>query len=194
MGSGTATGVEDQIDAGSPPVNGTIAAGFPAPSAGPLGVCARAKDNDYVDPVTGVDSDSLSAHYTLSAANGTFTYSGGSYTGPVTITIESSSTFFFGPQGTHYGPSVVPGADCAADNLGHLSPVPAKVTVNGGTTFSCNATGSFWREGADAFGATVTLPAGTCLGSKVDFIGAFQPPCGLPFPLPACINGAYTQQ
>lgn len=192
LGSGAASGTEDQLDAGDPPVNGTIDPGVPAPTVGPLGVCARAKDNDYVDPVLGTDADSLSAKYTLNAGSGTFTTSTGSYSGPVTITIESTSTFYFGPQGTHFGPTAVFGANCGASNLGQLSPVPASITVSGGTTFSCTANGSFWREAGDVFGATVAFTTGACSTSTVDFRGVFQPPCGLPFA--DCIQGAYTQQ
>jgi len=186
VGQGVVTGTEDQLDAGDPPDNGTIDTGSEAPSFGPIGVCAKAADDEF----TPGDSDPYSAVYTLNAADGSLTLSDGPYSGPVTILIESSAEFYFGPQGTHGAPTFL-GNDCGADNLGQLSPVPATITVSG-DGFSCTSTsGNFWREAGDAFGSSASFSSGSCGGTTIDFVGVFQPPCGL---LLDCITGAYVQQ
>jgi len=182
---GVASGSEDQVDAAEPPVNGTIDTGMPGPALGPLGVCARAKSNDYKDPVTGLpDGDGLSAKYTLNGTGGP-----GSSVSAITIEITTNATFYFGPQGTHYGPSVT-GANCSATNLGPLGPIPATVKVTSGST-TCTGSGSFWRAAADGFSATAALTGSPC-GGSLTFTGVYQPPCGLP--VVACINGVYTLQ
>lgn len=196
VGHGVATGTEDQLDVGATPTNGTIDTGSEAPSFGPIGVCAKAADDEF----TPHDGDNLSAEYTLVANDGTLALASSSYEGTVTISVQTEAVFYFGPQGTHYGPTLL-GNDCGADNLGQLSPVPANVTVSG-TGFSCSASadydhdndspGSFWREAGDAFGVTATFSAGSdCGETTLDFVGVFQPPCGF---LVDCITGAYVQQ
>jgi len=201
LGDGVVGGIEDQVDAADPANSGTVDLIGTPPNLVPIfGLCAKAADDEYVPH----DADTLSAQYTLTTASsitgggGTLTLTSGSYTGPVTIEIKSQSVFYFGPQGTHYGLSSL-GSNCGATNLGHLSPVPAAITVsgnNGTTSFSCTApstAASFYREGADVMGATATFVSGdACGATTVTFTGVYQPPCGLPF-LPACINGRYTQ-
>ena len=182
LGSGVASGTEDQLDAGNPPVNGTIDVVGQPPNTGPVGACGRVQDGDFDGTI-----DGLSAQYTLDSPDGTYTFGGVQHQG-ITIVVETSEVFYFGPQGTHYGPTAQ-GNDCGADNLGRLSPVPATITVthtSHGThaTQSCSGAGSFWREGGDEFGVS-----GSCAGT-LTFTGIFQPPCGFLVP---CINGAYTQ-
>jgi hypothetical protein len=184
LGSGVASGTEDQLDAGDPPVNGTIDVVGNPPNTGPVGACGRVKDNDYTDAtIPAGDSDTLSAQYTLNSPDGTYTFGGVQYQG-ITIVVETSAVFYFGPQGTHYGKTAL-NNDCGAGNLGRLSPVPATITVTAaGGSPSCSGTGHFWREGGDEFGVS-----GSCAGT-LTFTGIFQPPCGFLVP---CINGAYTQ-
>lgn len=182
LGSGVASGTEDQLDAADPPVPGTIDVVGTPPNTGPIGACGRVQDDD-----AGGDADNLSAKYTLNSPDGTYTFGGVQHQG-VTIVIETTERFYFGPQGTHYG-LTDQGNNCGADNLGRLSPVPATITVthaSHGThaTQSCSGAGNFWREGGDEFGVS-----GSCAGTLM-FTGIFQPPCGF---LVDCITGRYTQ-
>lgn len=86
----------------------------------------------------------IDAHGTYTAAD-----EGAVYAGDLTITIDSTDTYWIGPQGTH-GPDAE-GA-CGPGNLGPLAPVPAQITVEGtgqplgdGSVGSCTGTGHFYR-------------------------------------------------
>lgn len=194
-GTGAGTGTETEIDAGDPdPVTGTSDDGL-------YPFCARAQDGDFDGTTNGI-----SAQYTVDA-EGTYTANDGSivYEGPLTITITTNETFFFGPQGTHYG-QTAQGNDCGNDNLGPNAPVPATITITGsnpalGGFVNCGeSAGEFWRVG-DNFHAEVdprcdvmgnVVPGTATGGSAVMFEGLLQPPCNV---LPAydCLTGAYTQ-
>lgn len=195
-GTGAGTGTENEIDVADPPVDGSSDAVFP--------LCARAKDGDFDGTTNGI-----SAKYTVNVPAGTYVAPGAVYEGPLTITIETGETFFFGPQGTHYGGS---GNDCSTGNLGSDGKIPATITIqgddgDGNFVGPCTDTdGRFWRT-SNAFEAEWTA---TCdvdgnqdeLGLGTDnvtvtsdhtFTGDLQPPCNV-IPGYDCLQGVYTQE
>jgi hypothetical protein len=110
------------------------------------------------------------------------------------MTIQTGETYFYGPQGTHYGFTST-GKRCGAENLGANAKVPAQITIARANAAPCTTAGFFWRT-QRVFNAEVAFAAGSCEGVQVArFVGQQQPPCALDDgTLLPCIIGDYGQE